>query len=597
MSGPTTLATVKPDGIPAELQTLRQWVTWHAEWNPKRNRWNKIPTNPHTVENASTTNPKTWGSFAQALDTHQYEHSGTHGIGFVFTESDPFIGIDLDHCRDAETGEITAAALAIVARLDTYTEPSVSGTGLHLIARGTLPAGCKSRIDNAEVYESGRFFVFTGQPLAGHDAIHERTAALESWHRETAKPKPAPRQSSPTKTTHERTASADDSKIVERVRRTAKGARLLAGDWNGYASASEGDMTLANLFASAGVTELEQGARLLAAYSLVAEDKAARVDYIPRTVAKALADVSPWDGWDTPILTAHGTPAAEPIAGNDSCSIALAAALAQLATVTAERDEARRTISGLIGTFLNPHMTETEKVTLIATINLAERKTHQGETRPDGSIELSAAEISDDWRPVPPKGESLQPANANGSKPRMPRKSVKATVETLVDRGMIQATPRETFTARAGGATYKGTGWDIAPTEKPVDVLAWAAAWQPEQPKQRKVKAQSTVCPHCGEVHAIRRQDACTGCGTLRREIVIQPTDYAAVEPEPTAAPYVDKLFQHIDTPLFVATPMSTNYSNIGTPPEPTRAPLAAAWFAGEPAPPADRWTDTMTGR
>ncbi len=302
-STPTTLQTVNPDGIPAELQTLRQWVTWRGTWNAETERWNKVLTNPRTGRNASSTNPKTWATFAEALTAWQSGKGA--GIGFVFTESDSFFGIDIDHCRNPETGEVDSRAWSIVARLDSYTEPSVSGTGLHLIARGTKPDGCKNRIDGCEIYDTARFFCFTGMPLAGHDAIHERTEALARWHRETAKPKPAPRS-----TTTTTCVNADDSKIVERVRRTAKGARLLAGDWNGYISASEGDMALANLFASAGVIDPEQGARLLAAHALVAEDKAARVDYIDRTVGKALADVSPWDGWDTPPvrLTAHAGP-------------------------------------------------------------------------------------------------------------------------------------------------------------------------------------------------------------------------------------------------------------------------------------------------
>ena len=42
--------------------------------------------------------------------------------GFVFTASDPYAGIDLDDCRDPETGEIASWAQQIVDALESYTE-------------------------------------------------------------------------------------------------------------------------------------------------------------------------------------------------------------------------------------------------------------------------------------------------------------------------------------------------------------------------------------------------------------------------------------------------------------------------------------------
>ena len=63
------------------------------------------------------------------------------GIGFVFTESDPFCGVDLDACVDPKTGQIASWASEIVGALDSYTEFSPSGTGLHVLLRAKLPQG------------------------------------------------------------------------------------------------------------------------------------------------------------------------------------------------------------------------------------------------------------------------------------------------------------------------------------------------------------------------------------------------------------------------------------------------------------------------
>ena len=59
-----------------------------------------------------------------------------YGVGFVFTADDPFVGIDLDDC--IENGELHPDAVEIVRQLDSYTELSPSGSGIHVIIRAGL---------------------------------------------------------------------------------------------------------------------------------------------------------------------------------------------------------------------------------------------------------------------------------------------------------------------------------------------------------------------------------------------------------------------------------------------------------------------------
>ena len=93
------------------------------------------PLAARTGSPASTADSSTWGTFERVADFR-----GADGIGFVFTEDDPYVGIDLDDCRDPDTGELTDLANSIVEQLDSYTEISPSGTGIHIIVRGVLPA-------------------------------------------------------------------------------------------------------------------------------------------------------------------------------------------------------------------------------------------------------------------------------------------------------------------------------------------------------------------------------------------------------------------------------------------------------------------------
>jgi hypothetical protein len=64
--------------------------------------------------------------FAMQCDCHRAD-----GLGLVFTDGDPFCGMDLDRCRDAN-GIIDAHARNLIARFASYTELSPSGAGVHM---------------------------------------------------------------------------------------------------------------------------------------------------------------------------------------------------------------------------------------------------------------------------------------------------------------------------------------------------------------------------------------------------------------------------------------------------------------------------------
>jgi hypothetical protein len=88
------------------------------------------------------------------------------GIGYVLTDGEWVVGIDLDHCRETETGKIADWALAIITRFNTYTEVSPTGEGVHLWLKAHRTRVKGRRKGNVEVYSWGRYLTVTGNHLA-----------------------------------------------------------------------------------------------------------------------------------------------------------------------------------------------------------------------------------------------------------------------------------------------------------------------------------------------------------------------------------------------------------------------------------------------
>jgi len=281
---------VNPDCIPAELQERPQWVGWSVTTivtGKGRNRTERLTKTPIDVKRGSAradvTNPADHNPFDAVLANSQ--RFKFYGSGFVFTTNDPYVGIDLDKCRDPETGVVEPWALAIIEAFNTYTELSPSGTGLHLIGRGSIP-GDRNRTGRIELYDRARFFTMTGQPLDGYEQIADCQDALDVFYAETFPAKPTtPRPAA------SMMLSLDDREITDAARRiNPKFSRLFdSGDTGGYPSHSEARSALIYLLAgySKDPAQLE---RLFQASSLYREDKWPRER--DRLIDAALRDVT-----------------------------------------------------------------------------------------------------------------------------------------------------------------------------------------------------------------------------------------------------------------------------------------------------------------
>jgi hypothetical protein len=148
------------DNVPACLRSLRQWVCWRSE-NRNGDKPTKIPVTIAGYD-ASSTSPSDWYTFENVC-----QHSRKFaGIGFVFTDSDQYVGIDVDDCF-ASPGELKPWAVPIVEALQgTYAEVSPSGNGIKFFTIGPqLDKGRRVDVGDGkiEIYSSGRFFTVTGR--------------------------------------------------------------------------------------------------------------------------------------------------------------------------------------------------------------------------------------------------------------------------------------------------------------------------------------------------------------------------------------------------------------------------------------------------
>lgn len=186
---PTPLVAPIPDAIPAEMRALPRWAPWRAEWDAKGNKgkgkWNKIPHRPaRPMYGLSNKDLSGWASFTEAFAAYQANINGPAmldangkrivfgGVGYLMTGPHGVTGVDLDHCRNPQTGEIAPWAAEVIAKLDTYTEVSPSGTGLHAMISGQVPEDWANHDQGIEVYggNQARFLCITGERVPGSPA-------------------------------------------------------------------------------------------------------------------------------------------------------------------------------------------------------------------------------------------------------------------------------------------------------------------------------------------------------------------------------------------------------------------------------------------
>lgn len=271
------------DNIPLEMRTYHQWIVWRYE-DTQAKKPTKVPYNPNTGRLASVKDPSTWGSYAevmQAMTTGWYA-----GIGFVLTENDPYAFVDLDDTKGDQVA--FDRQLKIYNEFQSYAETSPSGSGLHIICKGSIPAG--RRRSFIEIYSSDRYMTMTGNVYRDMpiNDCHEILNLL--WSQMG--------QGSVATTVYAGLAEAkeSDEQVINRAITAANGGKfsdLYAGQWESYyQSQSEADFALVDIVAFY-TQNRAQISRIFRSSALGQRDKAKRDDYVAYMLNKCFDRMLP----------------------------------------------------------------------------------------------------------------------------------------------------------------------------------------------------------------------------------------------------------------------------------------------------------------
>lgn len=238
------------DKIPTDLRNLNRWVLWKLS-KDKHNRTTKIPINAKTGYGAKSNDSETWTSFDYAIN--QIEKYNCNGLGFMLGNG--YFGVDIDH--EIDNKELINE---FVDTLQSYTEISQSGEGIHIICKGILPVGAR-RKGHIEMYDSARFFALTGNVIKDDYEIVDRTKEIKELHEKYIEPKVVTpivpqggyvfkKEYSGNKVV----ANLTDKQVLDKAMESKNGALfncLYYGQWEGlnYPSQSEADASFCSLLA------------------------------------------------------------------------------------------------------------------------------------------------------------------------------------------------------------------------------------------------------------------------------------------------------------------------------------------------------------
>ncbi len=318
----------------AAMAAYRQFIIYTAV--PSRSRpgkTDKFPADFRSGRVVSAHDPEFWTD-AQTAIAAAAHWGDSYGVGFVFTEADPFWFLDLDGCLLPDGSDWSPTAKALCgAFTGAAIEVSQSGRGLHIFGSGRPPAHrtrppeqVQAVIDcDLEFYHAGRFVALTGTSASGNAAA-DFSHMLPSLVAQYFPPDPA--QATEQAWTEEPVAEwrgpADDEELIRRACRSnstaaAFGNRASFADlWTGNVEAlarsypdsvrpydeSKVDAALAQHLAFWTGKNCERIRSLMLKSALV-RDKWSREDYLPRTILGAV-------GRQFEVLT-DKTP--EPVAG------------------------------------------------------------------------------------------------------------------------------------------------------------------------------------------------------------------------------------------------------------------------------------------
>lgn len=298
--------------LPAALAPMgayRQFIVYLAQ--PSRTRagkTDKFPADFRSGRVVSAHDAQFWTDANTAIAAAA-TLGAAYGVGFVFTDADPFWFLDLDGCLGAD-GQWSSLAVGMCqAFAGAAIEVSQSGKGLHIFGTGRPPAhGCKNEALGLEFYHTGRFVALTGLGAVGNaaaDFSHMLPGVVSQYFPPDAAQ--ALEQDWTTEPCEEWRGPAEDEELLRRALRSQSTASAFGGRasfadlWTGNMDAlcraypdeargydaSSADAALAQHLAFWTGRNCER-IRSLMERSALARDKWEREDYLPRTILGAV---------------------------------------------------------------------------------------------------------------------------------------------------------------------------------------------------------------------------------------------------------------------------------------------------------------------
>jgi len=588
--------------IPAELTALLNWVISGPE---------KIPYNAATGCRASPTDPADWGTFAAAVAAAAERPGWLPGV--ALTTDAGITCIDLDGCRDPETGEIAASAMRTVARFRpfAYIEVSRSGTGLHIFLRGTLPPGGRRR-GKIEAYDNDRYLVVTSN-VFGSAPFVDRTADLAAWHAETfpaaapAAPIRPPLSGAP--------LPLDDRALLDRCLRNAKFRALHehgdAGHYGGDQSAA--DLGYVDIVQLHGGTPEQADA--LYRQSQIAREKwdqrRGQQTYGERTIARAYdGKVIPFDR-PNPQLAGLLPPASLAATGTDDATggdlpddvATLKRMIVDLtrrietaeqrvaraetrATEAEHRADMLSAVQSRTGGVIRNTKLRQERFTAVALSYQFANREATGDKGQDGLYPITVARVAE------AAGVSEDTASKH--------------IATLAGAGVLRKVTKwipEQVDRETGEITGGHKRQFIGPVGNVVDFVDAVARLEPKRTKKDGTEDRGwggahPTCPDHPDAGAIKRYTVhCAECD----RVLDQGEEEIAADPDAAPNPQLAGLLPPRGNHLITRNGAASHktgaagaqkpFADLLTAAGDSASPTAASWIRGSPAPP-DRYTD-----
>jgi hypothetical protein len=151
--------------IPQQLKDIPCWIVWY--YRQDGNRTTKVPINVNKLRH----NPNTvFSHFEHAVSVYNASQNDIFqydGIGLQLFREQGITIIDLDNKASNPASEKELADFYnIIHNFVSYTELSVSGSGIHIVVKGNLPfkddGETGRHFGSIEMYDQKRFMAFTG---------------------------------------------------------------------------------------------------------------------------------------------------------------------------------------------------------------------------------------------------------------------------------------------------------------------------------------------------------------------------------------------------------------------------------------------------